>query len=267
MQYFCSFCSGRLNRYRKSSIEQFIIEITEGLGETEAKEIRVNLTEKIASREQIKPWTAYQERKNKKMASEKLPEDTAPEGYVTMTYTHKSDPKLNRSYLMDEKRILPPMRRPLTTGLIASGPRGAFKHVVERDESYIKLKGSRPNILDSNNAKGIAELTETQANKQRHAQLEELQAALHGDSFTGTSIAPGLLGVYSGKDGQLLAVNGGEDLQAMIFGMDRRQITLNKIPLKAYKQLCSYVAMSRKRMSILFIFVILKARTCYIKKP
>ncbi|MCL1078140.1 hypothetical protein D5R81_09670 [Parashewanella spongiae] len=236
--------SGVSDGEREQEIEKFVARVMEASNDTENEELKLNLMARIENRQSIKPWQAYKARKNQKITNEKQPTDKAPDGFVTMTYTSKEDPSVSHSYLIDKKQMLPPIRQPKVN--VQPGnvqPKGAFKEVVERDENYIKLKGFRPGIIDTDY---LLELTEAEANEQRQAQLEELKSALYGNSFTGTSIAPGLLGVYSGPEGQLLAANGGEDLQKIIFGTQGRGITTKIIPLKAYQQLCKDIAQAHE---------------------
>ncbi len=205
---------------------KFIDSITNGIAE--GGELKTNLQKKIKMTS-IKPWTHYKARRDEKIKNIKLRTDKVPKGYVTMTYTHKSDPKLSRSYLIDKKRMLPPMREPITDGELVEGPRGTFKSVIMRDESYVKLNGSRPEVVDRNYPNYNIQLTETEANDQRQAQLAVLKSALQVKSFTGTSIAPGLLGVYSGSDGELLAANGGADLQHTLYDRSATSTSTHKL--------------------------------------
>ena len=168
----------------------------------------------------------------------------------------KSQSHPDRTYFYDVDKVFPAIRAPQPISQqVSYKPKGASKTLQARDDSYVELTALRPKVRGNR----FQRLSVTEANQLKKKQLTALKEAIGHTTaqgvltLEGTSIAPGLQGVYvkdlerirtvsrnksKTRNSQVLAANGGLDA-SHIRQYHRIDHTPILIPLGAYHQLCS----------------------------
>ncbi|RYV01083.1 hypothetical protein SOPP22_16100 [Shewanella sp. OPT22] len=218
-----------------------------------AQEIKSEVKALIAKRRALilTKRTQFLNRLAEKKAN-KPADDEAPKGFVTMS----SPSTLGRQYYFDTHGVFPPIRKPESPSIKKENRvSGAFKTLEARDEHFVKLGTSLPydqTIEEKPSEEAKVEgrhLSLDEANELKRKQLIALKEALGVKSFHGTSISPGMQGIYTKKrpsqevysttsfhkvtvdKAESWAVNGGTDVESFV-------ASKGPIRLQAYKQLC-----------------------------
>lgn len=178
-------------------------------------------------------------------------EAKAPDGFISM----ESQSHLGQVYYYDKERVFPAIRKPESQEQLTQKPAGSFKTLQARDTDYVELAALRPGSRGGSRG----QLSIKESNDLKRKQLSALKEAVGLETergtrtLAGTSIAPGLQGIYTNEveykeqhshgttvetRTKVLAANGGRNIGEIIRETHQVGKVPTLIPLKAYKQLC-----------------------------